>query len=225
MTFLNPRVVGLLLCGGLVAAGGACHRQPTAVRQPGTAASPTPNSPTGRKGSDNASDTHGQPPEFAVDAVETREGTAIWYDVPDQSLAARRAWPDEMTAASDVLPQNTYVRVTRLTPDKTAHGAKPSAEEDKPVVVRVTDDGVHQKGVLIEVNRGAARLLGMVEPGEIRVRAEVLSLRNATADKPVDRKDAPVAPKASQMTDKPVAGAQDEKAAAQARSGERTPQP
>lgn len=217
MNFFHPRIVlPVGLCVVFSLGNGGCRRQPSTAKSPAAAASPPPASaPSAPPASLN---TQGQPPKFAVNAVETREGTAIWYDVPDQSLAARRAWTDEMTAASDQLPQNTYVRVTRLAPGKTAAEATPEGGY-KPVVVRVTDNGIHRKGVLIEVDRDAARLLGMVKAGETHVRVEVLALKNATADKPVEKKDDPVAPKASTITDKPVADAKDEKDAAQAKNG------
>ena len=146
-----------------------------------------------------------------MDAVRTEEGKALWYDVPDSSLAARRAWPEEMTAASDRLPQDTYVRVTRLAPAK---GSDP-----KPVVVRITDKDVGRRDALIEVDRDAARMLGMVEKGETQVRVEVLALKNATTDKPVDKKDGSTAPKTSAITDKPAVSAEAEKEAAKQKAG------
>ncbi len=181
----------------------ACHRSSKdSPAPPRGSASPTP--ATGRASADGGGKGR---PEFAVDAAETLEGKALWYDVPESSLAARRAWPEEMTAASDRLPQNTYMRVTRI---DAAKGSDP-----KPVVVRVTDKAIGRRDVLIEVDRDAAGALGMVKGGEARVRVEVLALKNATADKPVEKKtgDA-VVPKASELTDKPVAGVEAEKDAA-----------
>ena len=209
MKSLYPRL--LLLVVGLGAA--ACHRQPATSSHP--AGSPTP-------AEQSAVATPGAPgkaglPDFAVEPVRTEEGLAEWYDVPDDSLAARRAWPDELTAASDTLPQGAYVRVTPLSPEK-------SSGSGKPVVVRITDDGVHKKGVLVDVDRDAARTLGIVKPGEAKVRVEVLSLKNATVDKPVDSKDAPVAPKkVSEITATPAASAQAELDAAKVKAGGATP--
>ena len=174
--------------------------------------------------------THGQPPEFAVDAVETREGLAVWYNVPDESLAARRAWADEMTAASDSLPQNTYVRVTLLSAGKAKGEGKPKGEsgetdgsevdQGKPIIVRITDKAVHHQGALIDVDKDAARALGMVKAGEARVRVETLRLKNASTQKPVDKKTDPVAPKASEITDQPTTDEKTEKAAAKAKTGQ-----
>ena len=145
-------------------------------------------------------------PDFAVDAVATQEGDAIWYDVPAQSLAQRKAWTQEMTAASDVLPQGVYVRVRRLD----GKGAT--------AVVRVTDNHVDRKGVLVEVSHAAAEMLGIVKSGTARVRVETLALKNADADKPVEKKDAPSAPKVSEISGTPAADQQAEKAAAEAKA-------
>ena len=172
-------------------------RQPSAVISPTSSLSPHP-SPRSL-------------PDFEVKPVSTTEGEAKWYDVPEKSLAQRRAWPGELTAASDRLPHGGYVRVRRI--DK-------EGDPDKTVVVRVTDDGVHSKATLIDLDKQAAEELGMVKAGQARVRVETLALKNATTDKPVEKKDdAPVAPKASELTDKPVASERQEKAAASAKLG------
>ena len=141
-----------------------------------------------------------------MEAASTREGEAVWYDVPENSLPERRAWAGEMTAASDVLPLNTYVRVHRLE-DADAH---------KSVIVRITDNGVHKKGTLVDLNKEAAEALGMLKVGKARVRLEILVLKNATADKPLEAKGAPTGPK----LDRPAASKADEKQAATAKTGE-----
>ena len=151
-------------------------------------------------------------PEFAVDAVAAHEGTAVWYDVPAQSLPERRAWSGEMTAASDTLPLNAYVRVRRVGPD--ANG--------RSVVVRITDTGPLHAHALIDLDRPAAEALGMVARGEVRVRVETLALKHADADKPVEKKD--VAPTtAAQITSTPAATREQEKDAATAKAGGATP--
>ena len=150
-------------------------------------------------------------PDFAVQPVSTEEGSAKWYDVPEKSLAQRRAWPGELTAASDRLPKNAYVRVRRI---------DGKADPDKSVVVRITDDGVDRQGTLIDLDHEAATELGMVKAGLVRVRVEVLALKNADADKPVEKKDeTPAAPKASELTDQPTASKKQEKDAAAAKPG------
>ena len=102
------------------------------------------------------------------------------------------------------------MRVTPLSPEK-------GSGSGKPVVVRITDNGVHKKGVLVDVDRDAARTLGIVKAGEAKVRVEILALQNADADKPVDKKDALTAPKASALTTTPAVSEQSEKDAAKAK--------
>ena len=59
------------------------------------------------------------------------EGDAVWYDVPANSLAKRRAGKDELTAAHNRLPLGTMVRVTHL-------------GNGKNVIVRITDRGINK---------------------------------------------------------------------------------
>lgn len=86
---------------------------------------------------------------------------ASWYDVPDDSLAKRRAGDHEMTAAHDRLPLGTVVRVTR-------------PENGQSVLVRITDRGIHRKKIQLDLCREAAQQLGMVEKGIAKVRVEIL---------------------------------------------------
>lgn len=142
-----------------------------------------------------------------MDAVSTKEGEAIWYEVPENSLPERRAWTGELTAASDVLPLDTYARVRRLE----------GGDTSKSVIVRITDDGVHEKGTLVDLNKEAAEALGMLKAGKVRVHLDVLALKNANADKPVEKKEGSNGPK----LDTPAASKEDEKQAAQAKTGEK----
>ncbi|MFL6588813.1 MAG: RlpA-like double-psi beta-barrel domain-containing protein, partial [Chthoniobacterales bacterium] len=71
------------------------------------------------------------------------EGNAVWYNVPPDSLAKRRAGKQELTAAHNQLPIGTQVRVTRL-------------KNNKSVVVRVTDNGIPDRRVMIDLCREAA---------------------------------------------------------------------
>jgi rare lipoprotein A len=89
------------------------------------------------------------------------EGYAVWYPVPANSLAKRRAGKDELTAAHNRLPLGTLVRVTHL-----ANG--------KNVIVRITDRGVTGRRWLIDLCKEAAEKLGMLSEGSARVRLEIL---------------------------------------------------
>ncbi len=166
----------LFLAGAVLAvlATPACRRTPA----PGTGANPpaggAASSPAAAAGSSPADTAAGKLPKFQVDAVSTQEGNAVWYDVPAGSLAQRRAWSDEMTAASDKLATDTYVRVTRL-------------ENGKSVIVRITDHHIGEAGCIIDLDRTAAEALGMVKAGKTHVKVEVLALENADAIGPSPR--------------------------------------
>ncbi len=116
--------------------------------------------------------------------------------MPANSLARRHAWPGELTAASDRIAPETYVRV---------HRVDAKGDPAKSVVVRITDHDVGHKDVVIDLDREAAEALGMVKAGQVRVRVETLALKNATTDKPVASKtEGTPIPKASEITDRPV---------------------
>lgn len=89
------------------------------------------------------------------------EGNAVWYLVPVNSLARRRAGKDELTAAHNRLPLGALVRVTLL-------------RNGKSVVVRITDRGITSRRVLIDLCKEAAEKLGIIDEGSSRVRLEVL---------------------------------------------------
>lgn len=89
------------------------------------------------------------------------EGNAVWYDVPVNSLAHRRAGKGELTAAHNRLPLGTKVRVTHL-------GNK------KSVIVRITDRGITTRRALIDLCKEAAAKLDMLKEGSARVRLEIL---------------------------------------------------
>jgi rare lipoprotein A len=102
------------------------------------------------------------------------EGYAVWYSVPLNSLANRRAGKDEFTAAHNHLPLGTTVRVTHL-----ANG--------KSVIVRITDRGITKRGASIDLCKPAAEKLGMISEGMARVRIEELP-DDAVTDTPPDSK-------------------------------------
>jgi rare lipoprotein A len=90
-----------------------------------------------------------------------REGNAVWYAVPVNSLAHRRAGKGELTAAHNHLPLGTMVRVTHL-------------KNGKQVIVRITDRGITKRNATIDLCKEAAELLGMIREGMARVRMEEL---------------------------------------------------
>jgi len=93
--------------------------------------------------------------------AKAREVNAAWYDVPDASLAKRRAGSSELTAAHNRLPIGTLVRVTNL-------------NNHKSVTVRITDRGIRDRRVKIDLCKEAAEELAMVRKGIARVRMEII---------------------------------------------------
>lgn len=96
----------------------------------------------------------------ATPSPPTRRIMAAWYPVPPQSLAKRRA-PDELTAAHNSLPLGTRVRVT-------------NPDNGRTVVVRITDRGIHDRRVKLDVCKEAAEELGIVREGFADLKIQVL---------------------------------------------------
>lgn len=101
----------------------------------------------------------------------SREGYAVWYVVPIDSLANRRAGKGEFTAAHNHLPLGSMVRVTHL-----ANG--------KSVIVRITDRGITKRGASIDLCKPAAEELGIISEGMARVRIEELPDETGTDARP-----------------------------------------
>jgi rare lipoprotein A (peptidoglycan hydrolase) len=90
-------------------------------------------------------------------------GLASWYGEfhQGQSTASGETFDmRRLTAAHRTLPLGTRLRVTNL-------------ENGRVVHVRVNDRGPYEPGRVIDVSRGAARVLGIVEQGVVPVRLEV----------------------------------------------------
>lgn len=68
---------------------------------------------------------------------------------------------NEMTAAHRTLPFGTYVRVTNL-------------DNNRSVIVEITDRGPRRRKRIIDVSKNAAQELGFVRKGITRVRLEVV---------------------------------------------------
>jgi rare lipoprotein A len=110
--------------------------------------------------------------------LRSREGYAVWYVVPVDSLANRRAGKGEFTAAHNHLPLGSRVRVTHL-----ANG--------KSVIVQITDRGITKRGASIDLCKPAAEKLGMISEGMARVRMEELPDDPGTDAAPDSRAAAP----------------------------------
>jgi rare lipoprotein A len=92
-------------------------------------------------------------------------GMASFYSQGDAggtiTATGKRFNHNAMTAAHRTLPFGTRVRVTNL-------------RNGRSVVVTINDRGPYTGGRIIDLSRGAARVIGMINSGVARVRLEVL---------------------------------------------------
>ena len=92
------------------------------------------------------------------------EGYASWYGPRFHGRRTSSGEPFNMhalTAAHRTLPFGTYVRVTRL-------------DNGKSVIVRINDRGPFVRNRIIDLSREAAKRLGMLRDGTVKVRVEAL---------------------------------------------------
>lgn len=68
----------------------------------------------------------------------------------------------KMTAAHKTLPFNTKVKVKNI-------------DNGKSVVVRINDRGPFKKGRIIDLSKGAAKKIGMLQSGTANVKLEILN--------------------------------------------------
>ena len=97
--------------------------------------------------------------------VRTQHGIASYYGpgFEGRETASGRIFDSsEMVAAHRTLPLGTRVRVTNL-------------ENKRSVVLRIIDRGPYVgRETIIDVSKGAARRLGFIRDGRVRVRVDVL---------------------------------------------------
>lgn len=153
--FARGYLIAVLLVVGFTAALVLYAFKRNSPRSPSAEAT-TPAARSEERSSSNSSKT------------ESRDVYATWYEVPLDSLAKRRAGLDELTAAHNKLPLGTLVRVTHL-------------ENGKSVTVRITDRGIHDRKVKLDVCKEAAEELQMVSQGKARVRMEVVPEEHGAA--------------------------------------------
>ncbi|MFL6526947.1 MAG: septal ring lytic transglycosylase RlpA family protein [Chthoniobacterales bacterium] len=107
--------------------------------------------------------------------------SASWYDLPADSIAARRAPAGELTAAHDHFRIGTRLRVTR-------------PENGRSVIVRVTDRGVPRRKAPLDLCRRAAEELDMIREGTAEVQVEVLPDEQVAGVQPADSPNAVAEP-------------------------------
>lgn len=105
-----------------------------------------------------------QEPATTTPEITTFYGTASYY--ADKFIGRRTANgdvydPENLTAACNVLPLGTWIKVTNL-------------KNQKTVLVR-TNDRLHPKmNRLVDLSKAAAKVLGYANSGLTRVKVEVL---------------------------------------------------
>lgn len=93
----------------------------------------------------------------ATVSAEARQcGSASWYALTSQTASGERMNPEAMTAAHRSLPFGSKVRVTNMV-------------NGNSVVVRINDRGPFIKGRVIDLSKGAARKLGFIRSGHVKV--------------------------------------------------------
>jgi rare lipoprotein A len=109
----------------------------------------------------------------AAQRTEKLSGVASWYGgVFNGRLTAsgERFNKYAMTACHPTLPFGTIVRVVNL-------------ENNKSVVVRITDRGYLYDGRILDLSYGAARKIAMIKPGLAKVKLEVISMNETPGRK------------------------------------------
>jgi rare lipoprotein A len=89
-------------------------------------------------------------------------GEASWFGdavAGDRGASGERIDPDQRVAGHMTLPLGSVAKVTRL-------------DNDRSVQVRIVDRGPTVPGRVVDLSRGAARELGMIERGTARVKVE-----------------------------------------------------
>jgi rare lipoprotein A len=105
-----------------------------------------------------------KPPPIESRTGATQTGTASWYGPGfhgNRTSSGEIYDQYELTAAHPTLPLGTRAVVTNL-------------ENGKAVEVRINDRGPFVKGRAIDLSYAAAHSLGMIGPGTVAVRIEVL---------------------------------------------------
>lgn len=109
--------------------------------------------------------------ERAGDLGYREVGLASWYGPGFHgrtTASGERFDQNELTAAHRELPFGSEVKVTNL-------------ENGRSIVVAINDRGPYVPGRVIDLSKAAARRLGMVEEGIVKVRVEAEPARLAGA--------------------------------------------
>jgi rare lipoprotein A (peptidoglycan hydrolase) len=107
-------------------------------------------------------DRPGKPPAiFDPHPVKVQHGKASFYWQDYLTASGERFRPDNLTAAHRTFPLQSWIRVT-------------NERNGKSVIVRVNDRGPYIRGRIVDLSRGAARVVDMVKAGVVPVKVELL---------------------------------------------------
>lgn len=101
---------------------------------------------------------------ISVDFIETGKMVASWYGPKfhgKQTANTERYNQQAFTAAHKSLPFGTMLRIT-------------NPNNNKSVIVRINDRGPYIRGRDIDLSKGAATAIGMIEKGVIKVEVETI---------------------------------------------------
>lgn len=108
-----------------------------------------------------------QPVSEMVDGIKSYFGTASYYadKFTGRKTAAGETYdPQKLTAACNVLPLGTWIRVTNL-------------RNNKSIVVRINDRLHARMNRLVDLSKVAAHQLGYMQRGLAKVKVEVLGTK------------------------------------------------
>lgn len=96
-----------------------------------------------------------------VSEAKVQHGMASYYWQPQRVASGGWFNPNAMTAAHKTLKFGTRVRVTNL-------------KNKKSVIVKINDRGPFIKGRIVDLSKAAAKKIGMIKSGVVKVKLEVL---------------------------------------------------
>jgi rare lipoprotein A (peptidoglycan hydrolase) len=107
-------------------------------------------------------DRPGMPPViFDPHPVTVQHGKASFYWEDYRTASGERFHADGLTAAHRTFPLQSWVRIT-------------NERNGKSVIVRINDRGPYIRGRIVDLSRGAARKVEMIQAGIVPVKVELL---------------------------------------------------
>lgn len=159
---------GLLVLFALVATIQGCSTASGTITSP-TATTPAPGTAVTVVAPRQDSTT---PEEVPAKSPRAHVGDASWYGpgFSGKTTASGDVFDEtKMTAAHKTLPLGTKAKVTNLKDGKSVH-------------VEINDRGPYVEGRIIDLSQAAARALGIIDRGVVKVRVETLENQAASGD-------------------------------------------